>query len=102
MSCAIKLCLDYNNLCTRFPFAYAVDFYSVISMWNGVLSSGYSVDNITYQLDLGISSSTVVLMDLSEGSLAYRLAERTHYWSSLLLWLVFGFWTFAFASRMLT
>jgi len=102
MSCFTPLCLQYSNICNRFPFAGAIDFYSVLQLWSGVVNSNYSVSSITYDLDLGVSSSTIVMVDFTEGSLTSRLAEKTHFWGSVLLWLVFAFWSFNFVGRFLS
>ena len=101
MSCAIPLCLEHPDICNRFPFAAAIDIFGIMQTWNGVINSGV-VHAIEYNLDLGVSSTTITMLDLTEGSLTDRLADKTHYWSSLLIWLVFGFWSFTFVSKFLS
>jgi len=103
MSCAIPLCIKYPNICERFPFSFAADFYSVFNAWSEILNSSTVVPIITYDLDIGVATYTVTMLDLSDqDSLAVRLADRVRYWSSLALWCVFSFWSFAFIGRILS
>jgi len=102
MSCAIQMCLDFPSICERWPFAYAVDIISIMNNWSDVLNSGTLIDTITYELDLGVSTGSITMLDLRDGTLGKQLADKTRYWSSLLVWLVFGFWSLTFAGKLLT
>lgn len=99
MSCYSPMCIEYPNLCDKFPFAYAIDFLTIVRNWNESLTGGV----LTISLPTAFASDTsLTVLDLSEGTYARSLADKTHFWASALIWLVFGFWSFSLANRFIS
>jgi len=102
MSCAIPLCLSYPNICERFPFSYAADFYSIMRDFNSILQSGEPLGTLSYVIDFGTATHSVTFIDFDNpNDFMLNFGEQTRYWGALGLWFLFAFWAFRLTAKIL-
>jgi len=89
----------HDILAGKFPFAYMVDF---VDGWFTFRSSISSVpSSLQYSYNDGFSTGTITFISTASSSDFIHWSQQTRWWSSMIIWFLFGIWAFGLATKLL-